>query len=78
MVVPFADGFEPGCLGGETCGAMEVEDCWLSAREFIHIVYGFVRRWVIVSVRLNVLKYTGTVENGERFVERLCSSWSVE
>ena len=78
MVVPFADGFDPGFLGGETCGAMELADCWLSDREFIHIVYGFVRRWVIVTVRLNVLKYMGAVGNGVRCGERLCSSWSVE
>ena len=46
---------------------MEVADYCLSAREFIHIVYGFVRRWAIVTVRLNVLKYTGAVGNGVRF-----------
>ena len=78
MVVPFADGFEPGCLGGETCGAMEVEDCCLSAREFKHIFYGFVRRWSIVTVRFNVLKYMGAIDNGVRCVERLCYSRSVE
>ena len=64
MVVSFADGFEPGCLGGGNCGAMEVADCWLSARDFIQIVYGFIRRWTVVAFRLNVLKYTGAVGNG--------------
>ena len=78
MVVTFAYGFEPGCLGGETYGAMEVADCCISAREIIHIVYGFVRRWTIVTVRFNVLKYMGAVGNSVRCVERLCSSRSVE
>ena len=78
MIVSFAGGFEPGCLGGETCDSRELEDCWLSARESIHIVYGFVRRWVIVKVRFDVLKYTDAVGNGVRCVERLCSSQSVE
>ena len=78
MVVPFAGGFEPGCLGGETCGAMEVTDGWISAREFIHIVYGFVRRWAIVTVRLHVLYYSGALGNGVRCVEGFCYSRSVE
>ena len=78
MVDYFADGFEPGCLGGETCGAMEVAYCWLSSREFIHIDYGFVRHWVIIAVRLHVLKYLGALGNGVRCVEGFCSSRSVE
>ena len=68
MVVPFAEGFEPGSLGGETCGAMEVVDCWISAREIIHIVYGFFQRWEIFTDRFNVLKYTGAVGNGVRCI----------
>ena len=78
MVVYFADGFEPGCLGGETCVAMEIADFWLSSREFIHIVYGFIRRWSIVAVSLHVLKYSGSLGNGVHFVEGFCSSRSVE
>ena len=78
MEVYFADGFEPGCLGGETCGTMELADFWLSAREFIHIFYDFVRRWVIVAVRLHVLKYLGALGNGVRCVEGFCSSRFVE
>ena len=38
----FADGFEPGCLGGETCGAVKVSDGWLYGREFIDIVDDFI------------------------------------
>ena len=78
MVVSFAEGFEPGCIDGENCGAVEVADCWLSAREFIHIVYGFVRRWAIIAVRLHVLKYLGALGNGVHCVEGFCSSRSVE
>ena len=78
MVVSFANVFEPGCLGGETCGAMEIADYCFSAREFIHIVYGFVRRWAIVAVRLHVLKYMGALGDGVRCVEGFCSSRSVE
>ena len=78
MIVPFADGFEPDCIGGETYGTMELADCWLSAREFIHIVYGFFRRWAIVALCLNVLKYTGAVGNGVCCVERPCFSRSIE
>ena len=72
MVVPFADGFETGCLVGETCGTMEVADYWHSARELIHIVYGFVLRWAIVTVRLHVLYYSGALGNGVRCVEGFC------
>ena len=61
LVVSFAYGFEPDCLGGETCGAMEVADGWLSDREFVHIVSGFVRSWAIVAVCLHVLNYSGAL-----------------
>ena len=37
-VASFADGLEPGCLGGETCGAVKVSDGWLYGREFIDII----------------------------------------
>ena len=78
MVVPFVDDIEPGCFGGETCSAMEVADCWLSAREIIHIVDGFIRCWPIITSRFNVMKYTGADGKSVCSVERLCSCGSVE
>ena len=78
MVVSFADGSEPLYLGGETCGAMEVADCWLNAREFIHIIYSFVQLWLIVAVRLHVLKYTGAIGYVVRCVEGFYSIRYVE
>ena len=40
-VAAFADGLDPGCLGGETCGAVKVSDGWLYGGEFIDIIDGF-------------------------------------
>ena len=57
---------------------MELVDGWISARELIHIVYGFFRLWAIVAVCLHVLNYLGALGYGVRFVEGFCSSRSVE
>ena len=65
MVVSFANVFEPGCLGGETCGSMEVAYCWISAREFIHIVYDIVRHWETSKARATETDSESEIETEE-------------
>ena len=53
-VAAFADGLEPGCLGGETCGAVKVLDGWLYGREFIDIIDEFCWGRSFVAARQDV------------------------
>ena len=51
--VACADALEPGGLGREACGTVEVPDCAFNAREFVNIVDGFT--WVGSTEELDML-----------------------
>ena len=50
-VATFVDGLEPGCLGGETCGAVKVLDGWLYGGEFIDVIDEFCWGRLVVAAR---------------------------
>ena len=53
-VAAFVDGFETGCLGGETCGAAKVLDGWIYGGEFIDIINDFCWGRSVVAARRDV------------------------
>ena len=44
-VISSADGLAPSCLGGKTCGGMEVTNNRFDARQFVDVVDGLA--WTI-------------------------------
>ena len=63
-VAAFADGLDPGCLGGETCGAVKVSDGWIYVGEFIDVIDHFCWGRSVVAARCYVGCYSITRREG--------------
>ena len=60
----FGDGLLPGCLAGETCGAVEISNGLLDVGEFIDVIDRFCWGRSVVAARRDVDCYAITEGEG--------------
>ena len=77
-VAAFAGGLEPGCLGGETCGAVKLSDGCLYGGEFIEVIDHFCWGWSVVAARRYVGCDSITGGEGVNLIEGLQARWAIE